>query len=86
MTKALAKECAAVNSGFRVNAVMPGFIDTEMVQAVPDKVKAQIVPKIGVQRMGNPEDVANLILFLASCERSAYITGECIECSGMLAL
>ena len=57
-----------------------------MVQAVPDKVKAQIVPKIALQRMGEPEDVANLILFLASGERSGYITGECIECSGMISL
>ena len=84
LTKALAKECAW--TGIRVNAVLPGFIDTEMVQAVPDKVKAQIVPKIALQRMGEPEDVANLILFLASGERSGYITGECIECSGMISL
>ena len=84
LTKALAKECAS--RMIRVNAVLPGFVDTAMVQAVPDKVKAQIIPKIALQRMAQPHDVANLILFLASCERSGYITGECIECSGMIAL
>lgn len=84
LTRALAKESAT--AGIRVNAVLPGFVDTPMVQAVPEKVKAHIRPKIALQRLGSPYEVANLILFLASCETSGYITGECIECSGSIAL
>jgi len=84
LTRALAQEMAT--SGIRVNAVIPGFIDTPMVEAVPDKVKKQMSSKIALERLGTPQDVANLILFLASCERSGYLTGECVECSGKIAL
>jgi NAD(P)-dependent dehydrogenase (short-subunit alcohol dehydrogenase family) len=83
-TKALAKEVAHRN--VRVNCVCPGFIETPMVQLVPEKVQDQVKQKIALGKFGRPEDVANLILFLASCERSGYITGEAIECSGLLSL
>lgn len=83
-TKALAKEVA--HRKVRVNCVCPGFIQTPMVQAVPDKVQAQIQQKIALGKFGQPEDVANLILFLASCERAGYITGEAMECSGLISL
>jgi 3-oxoacyl-[acyl-carrier protein] reductase len=85
MTKALAREVAPRN--IRVNCVLPGFIDTEMTRAVPDHVRQQIQSKIVYQqKFGTPRDVANLILFLASDERSGYITGQAIECSGMISL
>jgi NAD(P)-dependent dehydrogenase (short-subunit alcohol dehydrogenase family) len=84
LTRALAKEVAS--KGIRVNAVLPGFIETPMTQAVPINVREGIARKIPSGHFGKPQDVANLVLFLASCERSGYITGQCIECSGMIAL
>ncbi|CAB9499324.1 dichloro-2,5-cyclohexadiene-1,4-diol dehydrogenase [Seminavis robusta] len=85
MTKALAREVA--QRKIRVNCVLPGFVDTEMTQAVPDSVKEHVQKKIVFQQQfGQPDDIANLILFLASCHRSGYITGEAIECSGMISL
>jgi NAD(P)-dependent dehydrogenase (short-subunit alcohol dehydrogenase family) len=84
LTKAMAADEIAHN--IRVNCVCPGFIQTPMVQAVPDKVQAQIQQKIALGKFGQPEDVANLILFLASCERAGYITGEAMECSGLISL
>jgi NAD(P)-dependent dehydrogenase (short-subunit alcohol dehydrogenase family) len=83
LTKALAKEVAHCN--IRVNCVLPGFIDTEMTRHVPEQVRLQIQQKIPYQqKFGTTQDVANLILFLASNERSGYITGQAIECSGMI--
>ena len=83
LTRALAKE--AVRSNVRVNAVIPGFIETPMAEQVPIHVKEQIMTKIPMGRFGQPEEVAELISFLAS-PRSSYITGECIKVSGMIAL
>jgi NAD(P)-dependent dehydrogenase (short-subunit alcohol dehydrogenase family) len=65
--------------------VIPGFIETPMAQAVPDDVKEQIIPKIAMKRFGQPEEVADLVAFLAS-PRSSYITGECVTVSGMISL
>ena len=85
LTKALAREVALRR--VRVNCVLPGFIATEMTDAVPDAVKESISRKIvWQQQFGQPDDVANLVLFLASCRRSGYITGEAMECSGMISL
>jgi 17beta-estradiol 17-dehydrogenase/3alpha(17beta)-hydroxysteroid dehydrogenase (NAD+) len=84
LTRALAKEVATRHS-IRVNAVIPGFIETPMAQAVPDDVKEQIIPKIAMKRFGQPEEVADLVAFLAS-PRSSYITGECVTVSGMISL
>ena len=83
LTRALARETA--RRGVRVNAVVPGFIETPMSEAVPDAVLQSIRQKIALQTFGQPEDVANLIAFLVS-DRSKYITGEAIECSGMISL
>ena len=84
LTKALAKETARRN--VRVNAILPGFIQTSMTATVPDHILHNILqPRIAMQRMGQPQDVANVIAFLAS-ERSSYITGTTIECSGMVSL
>ena len=86
LTKALAKETAS-RGGIRVNAILPGFIDTPMTQAVPQHVIQDVIlPKIPMKRFGKPEDVANLVCFLASCKRSSYITGATIPVSGMLSL
>jgi NAD(P)-dependent dehydrogenase (short-subunit alcohol dehydrogenase family) len=63
-----------------------GFIATPMVQAVPERILSEVTNKIALKRLGHPEDVANLVLFLASGARSGYITGETFECSGMLRL
>jgi len=83
LTKALAREVASKN--IRVNAVCPGFIDTEMTRKVPAHILQHIQTKIPLNRLGDAMDVADLVLFLAS-ERSRYITGEAIECSGMISL
>lgn len=84
-TKALAREVAPRN--IRVNCVLPGFIDTQMTEAVPENVKDDVRQKIVFQQeFGTPEDISNLVLFLASCRRSGYITGEAMECSGMISL
>ena len=70
----------------RVNCIQPGFIATPMAEAVPEHILSDMTKKISLRRLGRAEDVANLALFLASAERSGYITGEAFECSGMLRL
>jgi len=82
-TKALAKETAAY--GIRVNAVCPGFIGTDMVSALPEQVKQGLLKAIPMGRVGTPEEVAELCVFLAS-ENAAYITGEAIKIDGGLAI
>ena len=57
-----------------------------MAHAVPEKILSEMKRKIALRRLGRPGDVANLTLHLASAERSGYITGEVMECSGMLRL
>ena len=85
LTRALAKETAS--KGVRVNAILPGFIDTPMTEKVPDHVIDNVIlPKIPMKRFGQPDDIANLVCFLASCERSGYITGTSIPVSGMISL
>ena len=79
MTKTMALELAQFN--VRVNCLLPGFIATPMAAAVPEKVMNKILPGIPMQRIGQPEEVANAILFLVS-ERSSYISGTAIEVSG----
>jgi len=81
VTKTLAKELAQYN--INVNAVAPGFIETPMTDAVPDKVKKQFVNSIPLKRMGKPQDVAKVVKFLVS-DDSAYITGQTIACNGGL--
>lgn len=63
-----------------------GFIETPMANAVPERILSDMKKRIALRRLGSPEDVANLCCFLASSERSGYITGEVMECSGMLRL
>jgi len=79
-TKSLAREAARYS--VRVNAVSPGFIETEMVQAIPDKVKDRIVSEIPFRRFGKPEEVAWAVAFLLSPIMSRYITGEVLRVNG----
>lgn len=78
-TKSLAKEVASRN--ILVNAVAPGFIETNMTNVLKDDIKENIAKQIPLNRMGKPEDVANVVKFLAS-EESSYITGQVINVDG----
>ena len=78
-TKSLAKELASRN--ITVNAVAPGFIETDMTQELPAEIKEKYLEQIPVGRFGKPEDVANAVLFLAS-DMASYITGETIHVNG----
>ena len=79
LTKTAAKELARKN--ITVNAICPGFIDTEMTRQIPEKVREIMISKIPMGRVGNARDVANLVAFLASDDAS-YITGEIINVGG----
>lgn len=78
-TKALARETAA--KGITVNAVAPGYIDTEMVRAVSEDVLAKIIAQIPVRRLGTPEEIARVVMFLVD-EQSGFITGETVSING----
>ena len=82
-TKALAKEVAAYN--VRVNAVAPGFIQTDMVEGLKDEHKQQFTEMIPFKRFGTAEEVASTVLFLLS-DKSKYITGQIIQVDGGLAM
>jgi 3-oxoacyl-[acyl-carrier protein] reductase len=69
--------------GVRVNAVAPGFIETPMVAAVPEKVLETMRAEVPLRRLGRPEEIANVYAFLASDEAS-YINGAVIEVAGGL--
>jgi 3-oxoacyl-[acyl-carrier protein] reductase len=81
LTKSLAREFAA--RGVRVNAVAPGFIRTAMTDALSEEVQNQIKQSIPLGRLGEPADVADVVLFLAS-DQSGYVTGQVINCDGGL--
>ena len=78
-TKSLAKEIGS--RGVTVNAVAPGFIDTDMTKGLPDEQKAQLVANIALGRLGDPKDIADAVGFLAS-DKAAYITGNTIHVNG----
>lgn len=83
MTKSLAREVASRN--VTVNAVAPGFIQTDMTDSMPEKAKEAALGRIAAKRMGNPEDVAALVAFLAS-DAAGYITGQVIGVDGGISL
>jgi 3-oxoacyl-[acyl-carrier protein] reductase len=83
MTKALSKEVAPF--GVRVNAVAPGFIDTDMTTGVDEKQLMQKTKSIPLRRIGTADEVANVVTFLAS-EKASYITGAEIQVDGGLTL
>lgn len=80
-TKSVAKEIAS--RGINVNAIAPGFIQTDMTVKLPRDIKNKMLSRIPFGRFGEPKDVANLALFLSS-ESSSYITGQVIQVDGGL--
>ena len=78
-TKSAAKELAA--RGIRVNAIAPGFIETDMTDAIPEKIREGMLATIPLRRGGKAEDVANAVAFLAS-DDAGYITGQVLKVDG----
>ena len=81
MAKSVAKEMGS--RGIRANSIAPGFIVSEMTNALPEEVRAEYLKQIPLRRGGTPEDIANAALFLAS-DLSSYITGQVIPVNGGL--
>ena len=82
-TKSLAREVASRN--ITVNAIAPGFIGTDMTKVLPENIKESVMKTIPMGRYGNPEDVANVVVFLSS-DRADYITGQVIHIDGGMAM
>jgi 3-oxoacyl-[acyl-carrier protein] reductase len=80
-TKSVAREVAS--RGITVNAVAPGYIDTPMTQALPEKVKEELKKLIPMDRLGTPEDVAKTVFFLVT-SASDYVTGQVLQVNGGL--
>jgi 3-oxoacyl-[acyl-carrier protein] reductase len=78
-TKSFAKEFG--RKGIRANAIAPGFINSEMTAVLPEKVKEQMLAQIPMNSFGNPRDVANAVVFLAS-DKASYITGQVLTVDG----
>ena len=83
MTKTMARELAS--RGIRVNAVAPGFIQTDMTDSLSDKLKEQDKTQIPLGRMGDPDEIASVVGFLAS-DQASYITGQIIHVDGGMAI
>jgi 3-oxoacyl-[acyl-carrier protein] reductase len=79
MTKALAQEMGS--RGITVNAVAPGYIETDMTKVLPEDVKTKILAQVPLGRIGQPDDIAQAVKFLAS-EDSSYITGHVLAVNG----
>jgi 3-oxoacyl-[acyl-carrier protein] reductase len=79
MTKAIAQEIGS--RGITVNAVAPGYIETDMTRVLPEEVKAKILASVPLGRIGQPEDIANAVKFLVG-EESGYITGHVLAVNG----
>jgi len=79
LTKSCARELA--RRMVTVNAVAPGFIVTDMTEALPEKARQELASQIPLERLGSVEDIANAVLFLAS-DNSSYITGEVLAVNG----
>ena len=81
LTKSSAKELAA--RGITVNAVAPGFIETEMTRAMPEAAREEFLKKVLISRAGTPDDIASAVMFLAS-DQASYITGQVLTVDGGL--
>ncbi len=79
LTKSVAKELGS--RGVTANAVAPGYIETQMTQSLPEKAREEFASKIALRRFGTPEDVANVVAFLAS-DDGDYVTGQTINVDG----
>ena len=83
LTKAVARELAS--RGITVNAVAPGFVDTDMTDALSDRATENLISQIPLGRTGKPQDIANAVLFLAS-DAAGYITGQVLSVDGGMAI
>ena len=83
LTKAVARELGS--RGITVNAVAPGFVDTDMTDALSDSAKENLISQIPLGRTGKPQDIANAVLFLAS-DAAGYITGQVLSVDGGMAI
>ena len=83
LTKTMAREFAS--RGITVNAIAPGFVDTDMTQVLPEQIKEKVTAQIPLGRFGKPEDIANMAAYLAS-EKAGYITGQIISVDGGMAV
>ena len=83
LTKTMAREFAS--RGITVNAIAPGFVDTDMTQVLPEQIKEKVRAQIPLGRFGKPEDIANMAAYLAS-EKAGYITGQIISVDGGMAI
>ena len=81
LAKSIAKEMGP--RGIRANCIAPGFIDTDMTMALPEKTREEVTKSVPLRRVGVPEEVANVALFLAS-DMSSYVSGQVIHCCGAM--
>ena len=79
LTKTIAREVAS--RSITVNAVAPGFIDTDMTKVLPEEVRKNLLNQVPLGRLGTPQDIAEAVRFLVS-EEAAYITGQIIHVNG----
>lgn len=79
LTKSIAKEMGS--RGIRANCIAPGFIQTDMTSALPEKMRDEVAASVSLRRLGQPEEVAGVALFLAS-DMSSYVTGQVVSCCG----
>jgi len=84
MTKTVAREFASRN--ICVNAIAPGFIESDMTAVLSDDVMAKILGGVPLNRMGKPEEIAGLVRFLALDPAAGYITGQCLSIDGGMAM
>jgi 3-oxoacyl-[acyl-carrier protein] reductase len=83
LTRSLAKE--AGSRGVRVNAVAPGYIDTEMTRALPEQARQAFLTQVSLQRPGTPAEVARVVTFLAS-DMASYVSGDVLRVDGCMAI